>query len=558
MSLVKIVNSINVAELINNLDVSRTRKSNLKVKTYYLLSVITDTNDNYKLNKATNGFHKICSDKMKKILGNTDFYFVRNLLMNPSDPIIEINGSWQSSVGTKKCGFCQGYRITQIYNSGEVVFKTIPEKMVAKIHNSITEDSINIELNNRYDFLFDQFSQHKLSLDKDVYQYVRNFGNSLLEKSKDNRYHRMQIYNLVGRWLYFINQIESGDVWKGVSERNYRFNSSITNLSKLLRPFLKCNGELLTCVDISSSQPYILSSVIQTRFYYETSTGFNLKTIYPELYNELVDLGHIDTSVSFSSNDFINYTTTHTSTTSNSHIINYYGITTNTYSINNGTSSFMWCKKLTPYEIDSITNYIQSPFHLDFYTHVLSNYNPELEAEPNRIEMRDKFKGTMMFILFEDNYNHRNNNEQIKIFQSVFPGVNNWIEKMHKLIGNDRFSYLLQRSESYLLLDVILREFNEQYPQAPLFTLHDGVLTTDRYSNELKELILKRLKEITGLQAGCKIIEHQPNSEPSEKDLETKWKKIKPINNQQLLDKKRAGVFSSNITRGKEFFKKDI
>lgn len=558
MSLVKIVNSINVAELINNLDISRTRKSNLKVKTYYLLSVITDTNDNYKLNKATNGFHKICSDKMKKILGNKDFYFIRKLLKNPSDPIIEINNSWQSSKNRKKPGFCQGYRISLKYNSGEVVFKTIPEKMVAKMHNSKNEESINVELNNRYGFLFDQFSQHKLTLDKDVYQYVRNFGNSLLEKGKDNRYHRMQIYNLVGRWLYFINQIESGEVWKGVSERNYRFASSITNLSKLLRPFLQCNGELLTCVDISSSQPYILSSVIQTRFYNETSTGFNLKTIYPELYNELVDLGHIDTSVSFSSNDFISYSTSHTGTTSNSYITNYTGLTTNTYSINNGTSSFMWCKKLTPYEIDSITNYIQSPFHLDFYTHVLSNYNPELEAEPNRIEMRDKFKGTMMFILFEDNYNHRNNNEQIKIFQSVFPGVNNWIEKMHKLIGNDRFSYLLQRSESYLVLDVILREFNEQYPQAPLFTLHDGVLTTNRYSNELKELILKRLKEITGLQAGCKILEHQPNSEPSEKDLETKWKKIKPVNNKQLLDKKRAGVFSSNITRGKEFLKRDI
>ena len=558
MSLVKIVNSINVAELIHNLNISRTRKSNLKVKTYYLLSVITDTNDNYKLNDATDGYHKICSDKMKKILGNKYFYFIRDLLTNPIDPILELNGSWQNSSDEIKPGFCQGYRISLKYNSGEVVFKTIPEKMVAKIHNSITEDSINIELNNRYGFLFDQFSQHKLTLDKDVYQYVRNFGNSLLEKSKENRYHRMQIYNLVGRWLYFINQIQSGDVWKGVSERNYRFNSSITNLSKLLRPFLQCNGELLTCVDISSSQPYILSSVIQTRFYYETSTGFNLKTIYPELYNELVDLGHIDTSVSFSSNDFISYTTSHTGTTSTSYNTNYNGITTNTYSINNGTSSFMWCKKLIPYEIDSITNYIQSPFHLDFYTHVLSNYNPELEAAPNRIEMRDKFKGTMMFILFEDNYNHRNNNEQIKIFQSVFPGVNNWIEKMHKLIGNDRFSYLLQRSESYLLLDVILREFNEQYPQAPLFTLHDGVLTTDRYSNELKELILKRLKEITGLQAGCKIIEHQPNSEPSEKDLETKWKKIKPVNNKQRLDKKRAGVFNSNITRGKEFLKRDI
>jgi hypothetical protein len=162
-----------------------------------------------------------------------------------------------------------------------------------------------------------------------------------------------------------------------------------------------------------------------------------------------------------------------------------------------------------------------------------------------------------MFILFEDNTKHRSNNEQIKIFQSVFPGVDNWVRRIHDMIGNDRFSYLLQRSESYLLLDVILREFNEQYPEAPLFTIHDAVLTTERYSKQLNEYIVKRLNEITGVKSGCKIVMHETMTEPKEIDIESKWKKIKPINSKKKLDMKSAGVFSSNVTRGKDFLNSD-
>lgn len=558
MKLIKIVDSINVAELINNLDVSRTRKSNLKVKTYYLLSLITDTNDNYKLNKASDGFHRVCSDKLKNILGNSDFYFIRDQLMNPSDPILELNGSWYNSKDEITPGFCQGYRVNVKFNSGEVVFKSIPDKLVSKILKYSPNVSNDDELTDHLEFLLNQFTQHKLSFHKDVFPYIRNFGNSLLERGKDNNYHCTLIYNLVGRWLYFINQIESDAVWKSVSAKNHRLNSSITNLSKLLRPFLLCNGELLTCVDVSSSQPYILSVLLQKRFYYDTASGFNLKSIYPELYEELVLKGHIDTSVNYSSNDYIRYSTNHTGTTSNYYSIN--GITTsniNSNYINNGISSFMWCEFLSPFEMNSIQDYIQSPFDSDFYTHTLTLYNPELKTVPVNPEMRDKFKGTMMFILFEDNTKHRSNNEQIKIFQSVFPGVDNWVRNIHEMIGNDRFSYLLQRSESYLLLDVILREFHDLYPSAPLFTIHDAVLTTDRYSKQLNEYIVKRLNEITGVKSGCKIVMHETMTAPKEIDVDAKWKKIKPINSKKKLNKKSAGVFSSNVTRGKYFLNSD-
>lgn len=534
----KINESIDVNSLLKELNLSQTRTSNLKPKIYYFLSLITDTNENYKFNKAKNGYHNICSDLMKKILGNKDFYIIRNLLMNPNNPIIELNESWHNPPDKKKCGFCQGYRITQKYYSGEVVFKSISDNMVSNIQKHKYENTSGDEFNNHYEFLLRQFEKHKLSFDPRLFQYIYNFGKCLLDKVDENEYQSTLIYNLIGRWLYFIKQIENNTIWYNVSEKNYRLNSSITNLSKLVRPFLLCNGKLLTCVDVSSSQPYILSSVMQKRFYYDTSTGYNLKTIYPELYTELVNKGDIKINISYSNNDYIQYFTNHTGTTKTS------------YKFNNGTSSFMWCEFLSPNELESIISYTQSPFNLDFYSYIIENNTKESQINNT---MRDKLKGTMMFVLFDDNINHRKNNEQIQIFQSVFPGVENWINLIHKKIGNDRFSYLLQRTESYLILDVICREFNLLYPDAPLFTIHDGIYTTDMYSHPLNKFVLKRLQEITGIPSGCKLKKNQIVFKPSNKDIESKWTKIKPITSKKKFDKKRAGVFNSNVSIGSEF-----
>jgi hypothetical protein len=166
---------------------------------------------------------------------------------------------------------------------------------------------------------------------------------------------------------------------------------------------------------------------------------------------------------------------------------------------------------------------------------------------------REKLKNTMMYVLFDDKRNHRNNNNQIQIFKSVFPGVEKWINQIHKLIGKQRFSYLLQRSESYLLLGVICREFNSLYPDAPLFTIHDGVFTTEKYIRKLNGFILKRLNELTGVLAGCKIKSSQIDPNPQLKDIENEWGKIEPIKTEEKYLKNINGVFTSNIARGSKF-----
>ncbi len=537
--------SIDVAALVGTLNVSPTRATNLKHKIYYFLSLITDTNDNYRLNERIGGYHKLCSAELKKILGNKDFYLIRGMLLSPTDPIIVVDSSWHNPNGKKSSGFCQGYRITPKYNTGEVVYKTLPMRFSKSVVKNTPKNQLVADTTTDYKFLLDQFELTKLSFDPSVYVYLNNFGKQLIQKVQgQNVYQLSLIHNLIGRWLYYIQQIESGEVWSKVSDRNHRLNSSVTNLPKLLRPFLLCNNQPLTCVDISSSQPYILSSVMQSRFYQEEKEGFNLKTIYPELYKELVDKGSIDTSITYSSNNGIQFYSNHT------------GYTTKTYSINiSNSSSFMWCKFFTTTELDSINRYTQSPFYMDFYTHVLDRYYTYTNSTNKAVNKddREKLKNTMMFVLFDDNQNHRNNDQQIQIFQTVFPGVEKWINQIHKLIGKQRFSYLLQRTESYLLLGVICKEFNSMYPDAPLFTIHDGVFTTDEYVRKLNAYVLRRLNKLTGVRAGCKIKSTQIDPNPKIQDVNIEWAKIKTIVNEEKYLKNINGVFTSNITRGSKF-----
>ena len=523
---------------------SPTRATNLKHKIYYFLSLLTDTNDNFRLNNDNGGYHNLCSLELKKSLGNKDFYIIRELLLNRVDPIIEVDSSWHNPNGKSSSGYCQGYRITSKYNSGEVVFKTIHNKLSKLILKHDMAEVLDEYTATRYKFLLNQFECNILSFDSLVYHYIYNFGQQLIQRVHDNNPYQVNlIHNLIGRWLYYLEQIVVGDTWYKVSAKNYRLNSSVTNLLKLLRPFLLCNNEPMCCVDVSSSQPYILSSVMQSRFYYDTCEGYNLKTIYPELYMELVSNGNIDTSTTYSSNNIIQYYTSHTGTTN-----------TNSTTITN-YSSFMWCNFFTTSDIESINRYTQSPFNSDFYTHVLDRYYVYTNTTYNERQKddRDKLKSTMMYVLFDDNQNHRNNNNQIQIFQTVYPGVEKWINQIHNMIGKQRFSYLLQRAESYLLLAVICKEFNEQFPTAPLITIHDGVFTTEKYILELNTFVLRRLHELTGVLAGCKIKSSQIDSNPQIQDVINEWSKIEPINSEVKYYKNINGVFTSNIKRGSDF-----
>ena len=294
-------------------------------------------------------------------------------------------------------------------------------------------------------------------------------------------------------------------------------------IPKQIRSFLLIDNKPVVIVDISSSQPYLLSSLLNTSCYIDINKGYNVKTIYPSIYNNLLSKLYIHSNWS------------------------------------NGikTSITMWGKKYTTDQVQSILKYQQAPFTKDFYTSVIEEIYTETgnELPPNMNEIREQFKGFMMYILFSDNNHFRHYATFIRMFRAVYPGVDRWIEDLHNTIGKVQFSYLLQRAESYVVLDVIAREFLEKYPSAPIFTIHDGIYTHGQYLPDLIGIVRSRCKEITGTDVGLKTKSHQIDPIPQIKDIDMVWEDFQKVNTQRKFDKKSHSVFIGNMEKGADFLK---
>jgi hypothetical protein len=64
---------------------------------------------------------------------------------------------------------------------------------------------------------------------------------------------------------------------------------------------------------------------------------------------------------------------------------------------------------------------------------------------------------------------------------------------------------LLQRLESRLILHQVTKVISKKLPSAPLFTVHDCVLTTNEYSEKVQSILEKELEAATGIKPGLTI-----------------------------------------------------
>ena len=530
---------VDVNSLVDKFNLSETISKNLTARIYYFLSKILTTNDNYKLNK--DGYHHICSSGMKRVVDNRYYNKIIDLLSDPDDPIIESNKSYHPSNPGKNNGVCKGFRLTPKYNTGYTKTFELPDNLWRRTLNH--SSGANQEIPYDYEFLIEQVDHSHISFSSDVFHYIQSIRVGLLSKVEENNpYQISMIYDRIGRWLYYVNKINLNKLWRKVSPSNHRLNSNITNLPRELRPYLRVNDRPLGMIDVSSSQPLILASIMDINFFNNTTPGYNLYTIYPALYKMLVDEGYIKTNASYSSGTTNNYTT------------NISGASTN-YSKENPTHTsppFMWCH-FSDEEVKSIRDYQSAPFDKDFYLDVLESYTQTTgEVIDDSVVNRQKLKNTMMLVLFDDNYCHRKN-KYIQMFGAVYPGVDKWINEIHRIIGKSQFAYLLQRCESYLMLNVVAREFHRQYPEAPVFSIHDALLTYDEYLPELAGIILDQFKGIIGIDVGLKVNKSPETPRFDLEDIDGIWKEIKPINTEKRFEKVADSVLQSNIDSGRLF-----
>lgn len=520
--------AIDVSKLLKKHSLSKTRSRNLKDKIHYFLSLLVRTNDNVKFLYDVEGYKKVCSGIQKQIHGNEDYYKIINILENADEPIIERNKKWKNGKGSK--GVCQGYRIVKTLDTGKT--KTV---FINKTLSKRIEENAQSTIRKSYKFLTNQYKKNEITIDPKVYEYLKNYYNEIKKMANKNEYQIIVLKNHIGRWLEYIDKIKRKDIWCKVSNNNHRLNSTLTAIPKELRKFILINNNPLETIDVKCSQPYILSSLIKSKFYLDTKDGYNLKTIYPELHDRIIKL-ITDSNKFYHNNKIINKNSPYLKSRDRTYL-------------------YMWYEFLGKKDAETLVKYSQYPFKQDFYLHILEE-NPENKIKENQLnkrELREKLKNVMMLILFDDNFRNRNNNYYINLFKEVYPGVNNWIERAHRTIGKQEFAYMMQRTESYLMLNNASREFHRKFKNAPIFSIHDALYTTKEYINDLTDITISTLEELTNVTPGIKHTFEPATTIPDSEVINSRWGKIKTIKTKKQFEKIEHTILEHNIKLAQDF-----
>jgi hypothetical protein len=101
--------------------------------------------------------------------------------------------------------------------------------------------------------------------------------------------------------------------------------------------------------------------------------------------------------------------------------------------------------------------------------------------------------------------------EGVRLLEKFYPFVNQFILRIMDRICKRNFSLLLQRVESYLILDCVVPEFHRRCSVAPVFTIHDCIITTEQHKLELTNVMFEVLHEKTGIKPGLSIEKLDPS-----------------------------------------------
>jgi hypothetical protein len=121
--------------------------------------------------------------------------------------------------------------------------------------------------------------------------------------------------------------------------------------------------------------------------------------------------------------------------------------------------------------------------------------------EPN---WRNKVKDITFISIYSHN-NQANHVDEIRIFKEFFPNV---FEIFSKIKFGKKYhnalALCLQRFESKLVIDKACRKISQKYSFAPIYTIHDSIVTTEKFVGFIKSELYNVLKEAIGIAPSLK------------------------------------------------------
>lgn len=265
------------------------------------------------------------------------------------------------------------------------------------------------------------------------------------------------------RVLASATRILNGDIFYSIDTTSGRFHSNVTNSPKGFRPYLRIYNEPLCNIDIKNSQPY-LSTIILT----------------------------------------------------NPGKVSY---------LTENTAFALLLQTLKVTLTEDVKKYIYLVANGQLYEYLMTEFARE-GLHLNRAET----KVQVLRILFARNRKPKDetNRKAREIFTARFPKVHRIFSKVRghasgdKFTNYKRFAILLQRIESYLMLDIVMKRIYKELPGTIAVTVHDSIMTGILTNNveAVRKILVEELTTFVGFRPNVSI-EGIIESKEEEEGIET-------------------------------------
>lgn len=507
----KVPMNIDYESLFSKIEGKSISKKELIDSVYLVLSLLYPKGKYKHRFRKTNGFKPLSNVQMNQLTRNR-FGDVKRLLMNPDvtpeGSILVEDESYQVGVVSKK------YKLNDaLYNNPGEKYVTLDSNTSKRFIAHLKKKREDRKLfESQYQHIQEKFEKSCITIDDDVDDYIWSLQKELFNNSYQH-YHRdknikIQIHIKIGELKSKCDKIKSKELSTSISEKNHRFNSSITNLNKELRYYIKINGLDTIEVDTKNSQPYILATILSHVFFASTTSEYSLYNIYPELYNKVLRFEKYNEIKNSERTSTYDASITYSNYTSNSLSIYYHSFIDES------------CMSGTLWHLSEFETYRNLPFETGIYYHLSEVFfNKEVSAK--------EIKKSVMYLLNASNKNMRNNIDVIRKFKETFPIINSIIEKFNSLKNlPSAFSLLLQRCESHLFLKVGCKELYDTLGDIPFITIHDGIIVPKENAGIVAKSLKTSIENYTKIPVGISFKETTKPIDNIKKIGKEKWDEI--------------------------------
>jgi hypothetical protein len=435
---------------------------------YFICGTLAALRTKRRYDKKDTGFTNMCAKWLRKIHANSD------LLIGYLIETRVIECDCKSIDGIK----CFGYRFLEPYTKVPYREMEITSYRLKKAIRGQRKTQIKHRMKEiwAHMHIVKWYLKYGLDIDFDAAGcWVNDFyEQNMLEFStmslSDNMIQKKQeiLWDKCNAMFYYIDRIKKKkyDEWEfSVDTPGRRLHGMFSYTKKELRMFTTYDGKKLVAVDWKNSQPYFSTLLLEPEFWQSKKVKtrkLQLIDIAPEMYKVYRENGTMNRIITMLEKS----------------------------------------KRLAQLDV-STGRYKNLAQTGEIYEYLLrempNNLSRRFKAIHGcRFADRRAIKKETLRIMYCCNSEARKPfYETVRAFRSMFPQV----ARLFELIKEGNYEWLpriLQRVESRLILLEVCKALAQEYPQMPLFTIHDSIVTTEGNEHAVKEVTERILTERVG------------------------------------------------------------